>query len=55
METSAVALTAQVFVDESIEAVSTVHATGYKPGEIEIGIQVVSNSEEEDERVWESF
>jgi len=33
----------------AIEAMSTVHATDYKPGEIEIGI--VSNSEEEDEKV----
>lgn len=30
----------------AIEAMSTVHATDYKPGEIEIGI--VSNSEEEE-------
>jgi 20S proteasome subunit alpha 1 len=30
----------------AIEAMSTVHATDYKPGEIEIGI--VSNSDEED-------
>ena len=33
----------------AIEAMSIVHATDYKPGEIEIGI--VSNSEEEDEKV----
>ena len=33
----------------AIEAMSIVHATDYKPGEIEIGI--VSNSEEENERV----
>jgi 20S proteasome subunit alpha 1 len=32
----------------AIEAMSTVHATDYKPGEIEIGI--VSNSEEEGEK-----
>lgn len=30
----------------AIEAISTVHATDYKPGEVEIGI--VSSSEEED-------
>jgi 20S proteasome subunit alpha 1 len=30
----------------AIEAMSTVHATDYKPGEIEIGI--VSNGEDED-------
>lgn len=33
----------------AIEAMSVVHATDYKPGEIEIGI--VSSSEEEDEKV----
>lgn len=33
----------------AIEAMSTVHATDYKPGEIEIGI--VSDSEEEDEKI----
>ena len=33
----------------AIEAMSTVHATDYKPGEIEIGI--VSNGEDEDEKV----
>lgn len=33
----------------AIEAMSTVHATDYKPGEIEIG--VVSYSEEEDEKL----
>jgi len=32
----------------AIEAMSTVHATDYKPGEIEIGI--VSNSPEEGEK-----
>ena len=30
----------------AIEAISTVHATDYKPGEVEIGI--VSSSEDED-------
>jgi len=33
----------------AIEVMSVVHATDYKPGEIEIGI--VSESEEEDEKV----
>ena len=33
----------------AIEVMSTVHATDYKPGEIEVGI--VSNCEEEDEKV----
>ena len=33
----------------AVEAMSTVHATDYKPGEVEIGI--VSNSEEENEKV----
>jgi 20S proteasome subunit alpha 1 len=33
----------------AIEVMSTVHATDYKPGEIEVGI--VSDSEEEDEKV----
>lgn len=33
----------------AIEAMSTVHATDYKPGEIEIGI--VSDSEEEDVKI----
>jgi len=33
----------------AIEVMSTVHATDYKPGEIEIGI--ISDSEEEDEKV----
>lgn len=33
----------------AIEAMSTVHATDYKPGEIEIGI--VSESEEEDQKL----
>lgn len=32
----------------AIEAMSTVHATDYKPGEIEIGI--VSESDSEDEK-----
>lgn len=32
----------------AIEAMSTVHATDYKPGEIEIGI--VSESDDEDEK-----
>lgn len=33
----------------AIEVMSTVHATDYKPGEIEIGL--VSDSEEENEKV----
>jgi 20S proteasome subunit alpha 1 len=33
----------------AVEIMSTVHATDYKPGEIEIGI--VSNSEQESEKV----
>lgn len=33
----------------AIEVMSTVHATDYKPGEIEIGI--VSDSEEEDPKI----
>lgn len=33
----------------AIEVMSVVHATDYKPGEIEIGI--VSSSEKEDEKV----
>jgi len=33
----------------AIEVMSTVHATDYKPGELEIGI--VSESPEEDEKV----
>ncbi len=33
----------------AIEVMSTVHATDYKPGEIEIGL--VSNSEDESEKV----
>ncbi|KAF9057390.1 nucleophile aminohydrolase [Panaeolus papilionaceus] len=36
-------------IEMAIEAMSVVHATDYKPGEIEIGI--VSSSEEEDEKV----
>ena len=37
----------------AIEAMSTVHATDYKPGEIEIGI--VSNSTEEGEKTRGSW
>jgi len=36
-------------IEMAIEVMSTVHATDYKPGEIEVGI--VSDSEEEDEKV----
>ena len=38
-----------MYLQMAIEAMSTVQATDYKPGEIEIGI--VSSSEEEDEKV----
>ena len=38
-----------MYLQMAIEAMSTVQATDYKPGEIEIGI--VSNSEEEEEKV----
>jgi 20S proteasome subunit alpha 1 len=37
----------------AIEAMSTVHATDYKPGEIEIG--VVSIGEEEDSKIKGSW
>jgi len=36
-------------IEMAIEAMSTVHATDYKPGEIEIGI--VSNGEDEDVKI----
>ena len=39
-----------MYLQMAIEAMSTVQAIDCKPGEIEIGI--VSNSEEEDEKVW---
>ena len=38
-----------MYLQMAIEAMSTVQATDYKPGEIEIGIML--NSEEEDEKV----
>jgi len=37
----------------AIEAMSTVHATDYKPGEIEIGIVSVGETEDEKTRgIW---
>ncbi|KAI6033832.1 hypothetical protein PISMIDRAFT_680879 [Pisolithus microcarpus 441] len=47
------ALTRDEVIEIAIEAMSTVHATDYKPGEVEIGI--VSTSEDEDPKtrgVW---